>query len=75
METSRRIVNKNFWSVFGLFLLVGLFIFAGVLLCLVGALFTIPAGYAAFYIAFNRLVELDNFETDGQDDILDHLVD
>jgi uncharacterized membrane protein len=75
MEASRKIVVNNFWTVFGLVILTALLIMAGALLCLVGLLFTIPAGYATFYIAFERLVDLNNPYSDSQDDILDHLVD
>ncbi len=73
MEISRKIVTQNFWAVLGLLIVTSLVIIAGFLLCIIGGLFTLPAGYATFYVAFKNLVDLDNpYE---ENDILDHLVD
>lgn len=75
METSRKVVSTNFWSILGLLIISVLFMLAGALLCLVGLLFTLPAAYAAYYYAFYKVFDLDNVDNTPQNDILDHLVD
>lgn len=72
MEASRKIVAKNFFPVLGLGLLAGLINLVGALLCFVGLLFTLPATYAAFYVAFRDIMQFDETE---EEDILNHLVD
>src|SRR5580704_7509864 len=42
MEVSRRVVHRHWWSVFALVIVSGLIACAGFLVCLVGALITVP---------------------------------
>ena len=55
MKTSWKMVNKHWWQVFGLTLLIGLVNLAGALMCLIGLLFTIPIGFAALMIAYETI--------------------
>lgn len=55
MKTSRQQVTKHWWQVFGLVILISLLNFVGVLLCCVGALFTIPIGFAALMFAYETI--------------------
>ncbi len=73
MEASRKLVAKHFghWILFILFiLLVNL---AGMLMVLIGLLITIPATYAAIYVAFDDLVGAR--EQDSTEKLMDHLID
>ena len=55
MNTSRKQVGKHWWHVFGLVILVGLLNVAGVLVCCVGVLFTMPVGFAALMFAYETI--------------------
>ncbi len=55
MKTSFKMVNKHWWQVFGLILLIGLLNIAGVLACCVGVLFTAPIGFAALMYAYETI--------------------
>jgi uncharacterized membrane protein len=55
MNTSRKQVNKHWWQVFGLLILISLLNVVGVLLCCVGALFTVPVGFAALMFAYETI--------------------
>ncbi|MCU0771404.1 MAG: DUF4339 domain-containing protein [Verrucomicrobia bacterium] len=55
METSRKVVNKHWWSVFGLLIVIGLINLVGVLLCCVGVFLTFPLGMAALMCAYETL--------------------
>jgi uncharacterized membrane protein len=55
MNTSRKMVGKHWWQVFGLIILVGLLNILGVLACCVGVLFTIPIGFAALMHAYETI--------------------
>jgi hypothetical protein len=55
MKTSWRMVNKHWWQVFGLSLLIGLVNLAGAFACLVGLLFTMPIGFAALMSAYETI--------------------
>jgi uncharacterized membrane protein len=55
MKTSRKMVGKHWWQVFGLIVLVGLLNILGVLACCVGVLFTIPIGFAALMCAYETI--------------------
>jgi uncharacterized membrane protein len=55
MKLSWKLVRKHWWQVFGLILLVGLVNLAGVLLCLVGLLFTVPISLAALMYAYETI--------------------
>ena len=72
METSRKIVKKNFGNILGFLMLLGLINFAGALFLGVGLLFTIPATAVALYIAFEDVTELS---LEYNENIDRHLVD
>ncbi|MDR2863240.1 MAG: hypothetical protein LBV54_05125 [Puniceicoccales bacterium] len=55
MTISRRVVSRQWWRVFGLSLVVGCLVFAGCLLCIVGALFVLPVFYATMAYAYDDL--------------------
>ena len=55
MKTSFKMVNRHWWQVFGLTILVGLVSFAGVLGCCIGVLFTAPIGLAAMMFAYETI--------------------
>ena len=55
MKTSWTMVNKHWWQVFGLTILIGLVSLVGVIACCVGALVTIPIGMAALMIAYETI--------------------
>ncbi|CAN5155130.1 hypothetical protein BH09BAC1_BH09BAC1_03340 [soil metagenome] len=72
MEASRKLVSKHFVS-FVLFLLFAILVnLAGLLLLVVGLFITIPATYAAIYVAFDDLVGARPQE-EGET-LIDHLV-
>ena len=52
MKASWKRVNKHWWHVFGLLILMGLINFGGLLLCCVGVLFTLPIGLGALVYAY-----------------------
>ncbi len=55
MKTSMKMVNKHWWQVFGLMILVGLLNVAGALACCIGLLFTVPIGFAALMFAYETI--------------------
>lgn len=55
MKTSFKMVNKHWWQVFGLTVLVGLVTLVGVLGCCIGILFTAPIGFAAMMFAYETI--------------------
>lgn len=55
MEVSRRVVNKIWWSVFGLVLVEMLLMFLGVLCCLVGVFVAFPVIVAATACAYESI--------------------
>jgi uncharacterized membrane protein len=55
MGTSRKMVKKHWWLVFGLLILIDLINIAGVCACCVGVLFTIPIGIAAMMFAYETI--------------------
>jgi uncharacterized membrane protein len=55
MTTSWKRVNKHWWLVFGLVVLVGLLNVVGVLLCCIGMLFTMPIGLGALMYAYETI--------------------
>lgn len=60
---SRRMVTKQWWSVFGLILLAGLINLAGLLLCGVGLLASYPLGMAALAYGYERIFNGGNSTT------------
>ena len=55
MKTSFKQVNRHWWQVFGLIIVIGLINVAGLLACCVGLLFTIPIGFAALMFAYDTI--------------------
>jgi uncharacterized membrane protein len=55
MKTSFKMVNKHWWHVFGLIVLISLLNIAGMLACCVGLLFTFPIGIAALMCAYDTI--------------------
>jgi uncharacterized membrane protein len=55
MNTSRKQVGKHWWHIFGLAILISLLNVAGMLLCCVGVLFTMPLGFAALMFAYETI--------------------
>ena len=60
---SRRMVTKQWWSVFGLILLTSLFNVVGQLLCGVGLLVSYPLGLAALAYGYERIFNGGNSTT------------
>jgi len=56
MEISRKLVTRNWWSIFGLSILLFLINLLGAMVLFVGLLFTIPLTYCAIYAAFDEIV-------------------
>jgi uncharacterized membrane protein len=55
MELSRKVVMKRWWSVFALVLLTGFITIAGLLLCCVGILITLPFAYSTLIYAYEDI--------------------
>jgi len=55
MGTSRQMVNKHWWAVFGLLVVCGLINFAGVLACCVGVLISAPVVIGTIMYAYERI--------------------
>jgi len=55
MGTSRKMVNKHWWLIFGLLILISLLNLAGICACCVGVLFTLPVGLAALMFAYETI--------------------
>ena len=55
MELSRKVVTKNWWTVLALALLAGLVGSAGIVLCCIGVLFTVPLTYAVLMYAYEDI--------------------
>lgn len=73
MEASRKLVSKHLGH-FILFLLFAILInLAGALLLVVGLLITIPATYAAIYVAFDDLVSARP-KLEGEEEVFQHLI-
>ncbi len=55
MKASWRMVNKHWWQIFGLTILIGLVNMVGLLMCGVGLLFTMPIGFGAVMYAYETI--------------------
>jgi len=55
METSRKVVTKHWFMVFGLFVVVGLINVVGLMACCVGLFLSMPLGFAAMMCAYEML--------------------
>lgn len=56
MKTSRNLIHKKWFSIFGFMIILGLINFLGALALGVGALFTIPITFCSIYAAFDDIV-------------------
>lgn len=56
MELSRKLVSREWFSIFGLVLVLGLLNLLGALAFGVGLLFSIPVSYCALYAAFDDII-------------------
>ncbi len=59
MELSRKLVGREWFSIFGLTLVLGIINFIGALAFGVGLLFSIPITYCALYAAFDDIIGTD----------------
>lgn len=74
METSRRMIGKNFWPLLAFMVLLALLMVAGAIGFLIGMVFTIPIGMCVDYAAFadvTRLMEQEDLDLD----LTEHFVD
>jgi hypothetical protein len=55
MEVSRRVVHRHWWSTFALVIVLALIACAGFLVCIVGALVTMPVASAALMYVYEDL--------------------
>jgi len=55
LMTSLRVIHSQWWQVFGLILVLFLLSFAGVLLCCIGMLFTLPLAYLILGEGYRQL--------------------
>jgi hypothetical protein len=55
MMTSMKMVNKHWLTVFGLLIVMGLINMAGMLVCCVGLIFTIPMSYMMLMLAYETI--------------------
>lgn len=55
LETSRKVISKNWWNFFGFAIVLGLINLLGVLCLVVGIFVTIPATACAIYAAFDDI--------------------
>jgi hypothetical protein len=55
METSRKVVNKHWFTVFALLLIVGLINLVGLGLCCVGLFLSVPVGFTVLMSAYETL--------------------
>jgi uncharacterized membrane protein len=62
MEASRKIVGKQWFSIFGFMVVLGLLNFAGALMCFIGLLITVPLTSCAIAAAYESIVGLPDTE-------------
>jgi len=75
METSRKIISKQ-WGNFALFyLVVSIISVSGILLFGIGILYTLPIGTCIFYASFEDILDFYLKKEQKDDDIMDHLID
>ena len=60
MESSRKLVHREWFSIFGLIIILALLNILGVLAFGVGVLFTIPISFCAMYVAFDDVMDFTN---------------
>jgi uncharacterized membrane protein len=55
LQTSRKVVNLHWWKIFGLIFVLGLMVFASVILCCLPVLIMLPVYYAAMMYAYEDI--------------------
>lgn len=73
METSRKMITKNFWNILLFAIVVGLLAGSGIIALGVGLLATLPIALCAQYAAFADVTRLK--EVENENEIVDHLVE
>jgi len=73
METSRKILTKNWWIFFAFVIVTGIIAGAGILVFGIGMFFTVPLAACMSYVAFAEIVGLHD-ENGESSYIEDHLV-
>ncbi|MEM9051091.1 MAG: hypothetical protein AAGC47_03470 [Bacteroidota bacterium] len=73
IKMSVKLVNKNWFQFFALWIIIILLNFVGVIFLFVGLLVTIPVTFCILYVAYKEVVGFSSGE--GQINIEDHLVD
>lgn len=58
METSRKIITRNWIGIFGLLLVIGIINMVGVCLCGIGLLVTAPLSACVIVVAYRNIVGL-----------------
>lgn len=75
METSRKIISKQ-WGIFALFyFLVSIISVSGVFLFGIGILYTLPLGACMLYASFEDIINFYLKNDDDEDNLMDHLTD
>ncbi len=74
METSRKLITKNWFMMFLYVIVIGLIGSLGVILFGIGLLYTIPVYMVAAFVAFDDIVGSGSDDSD-LDDVMDHLVE
>jgi uncharacterized membrane protein len=72
LEASRKIITRQFFMFLLFYIIAGLIVASGILLLLVGILFTLPFFYCADYAAFSNITQLNEAH---EEDISEHLVE
>lgn len=71
MELSRKVVSKNWFTIFGFVLVLGLINLAGALVCGLGVLITTPLTACAIYAAYRDVFQQDQGSNWTDPDTLD----
>jgi uncharacterized membrane protein len=58
LENNRKVISKNWFTFFGFVIVIGLLNLAGLILCGIGLLVTLPLTYICFYVLFKRIFGL-----------------
>jgi len=74
MEASRKLVKKQWGTTFGFIFVLGLIAMAGLILLVVGIIYTVPAVQCATYAAFADITRLHDDDEATQTDLIDHFV-
>ena len=72
MQASRRVIQRGFWQMLLFLFVTGLIGISGILLLGVGMLFTYPAMLLMHYAAFSDVLRLEDSDTDGGADVIEH---